>query len=220
MAHDALSRGARALKVKVGLDLATDLDRVCRVRGVLGEGSLCVDANEGWMPDDPGGLADRLRSLDLAGIEQPYPRAAVAQTAALRAGLSAALVADESVWGERDLVAEETAEAFTEVSLYPGKVGGLRRCVRLAGLARERGLPVSYGSNLELGVGAAAMAHAMAVTPGLSERVPSDLIGPLYFESPLITDAGFVTYAGAALPAGPGLGVAFDPDAVAAHRIA
>ena len=66
---------------------------------------------------------------------------------------------------------------------------------------------MTFGSNLELGIGSAALAHAIAASPLVSPLVPVDLIGPLYFESSLVTDDSFVGWGSAALPSGPGLGV-------------
>lgn len=219
MAGAAVELGAAALKVKVGLDLDADFARVRLVRAAAGGRPVSVDANEGWSPAEPEELARALRPMHLAAIEQPFPRGAARQTGVLRRAVGAAVVADESVWDEHDVTAEATRDAFSEVSLYPGKVGGLRRCLRLAEAATSCGLGVSYGSNLELGVGAAAMAHVAAATPLLSATVASDVIGPLYFVSPLVEDVGFVTFGGATLPEGPGLGVDLDLDAVRASRL-
>jgi L-alanine-DL-glutamate epimerase-like enolase superfamily enzyme len=219
MASDAVSRGATALKVKVGLDMDRDLARIRLVRSAAGGRPVSVDANEGWPPEDPQELARTLRPLGLAAVEQPFPRSEAQPTGVLRRALGAAMVADESCWDEADVQEAADTGAFSDVSLYPGKVGGLRRCLRLAAAAHERGLSVSYGSNLELGVGAAAMAHTMAATPELSAVVASDLIGPLYFASSLVLDDGFVTFAGATLPEGPGLGVQLDPDVVREHEL-
>jgi muconate cycloisomerase len=80
----------------------------------------------------------------------------------------------------------------------------------MSAAAAALGLTVSFGSNLELGIGAAAMAHTIAVVPPSEPELPADLIGPLYFEAALVTDPGFVRWSGANLPAGPGLGVELD----------
>ena len=58
------------------------------------------------------------------------------------------------------------------------------------------------------------MAHLLVALPQLSERMPADLIGPLYHEHSLVTDDSFVGFAEAHLPDGPGLGVALDEAAV------
>jgi muconate cycloisomerase len=220
MAATAVERGARAVKVKVGLDVPGDLERVAAVRDVVGPTvPITVDANEGWDAADADAAFAGLDALDVLGVEQPLPRHAWRQMADLRGRTRISTIGDESIWTEHDVLRAADTGAFDVVSLYPGKCGGMTRCVQLATLAASLGLAVSFGSNLELGVAAAAIAHAAAAAPGLSDRVPSDLIGPLYFQHPLVEDASFVTWAGGRVPDGPGLGVALDESAVDAHRL-
>jgi muconate cycloisomerase len=220
MAQSAIDRGARAVKVKVGLEVADDLERVAAVRDVVGpDVAITVDANEGWTVADAGGAIRGLEEHGILGVEQPLPRNAWRQMADLRAQVSTPTVGDESIWTVHDILRAAGTGAFDVASIYPGKCGGMLNCVAFAGLAASLGLTVAFGSNLELGVGAAAIAHAAASAPALSERVPSDLIGPLYFEHPLVTDASFVGWDGGRVPPGAGLGVTLDDDAVDAHRL-
>jgi muconate cycloisomerase len=219
MAVDALGLGAQCLKVKVGVGLSGDLARLDAVRRAAGTDDvhLTVDANEGWPTDRPSHLAALLNERRIAAVEQPFPRTAVEATAAFRRASTAALVADESLWDARDLA--QAHHAFDVVALYPGKCGGLRRAIHLARAARDRGLAVTLGSNLELGPGAAAMAQVAAVVPELAASIPSDLIGPLYAEHSLLRDSSFVRWDGATVPQGPGLGVDLDPEALRDYAV-
>lgn len=217
MARFALERGARRLKVKVGVGWEADLERTRAVRS-LHTGALSVDANEGWTPAEVPAIASAVAELALAGVEQPFSRDTPAASAALQAQVRVPVIADESVWSERDLDDVERSRSFAAVSLYPGKLGGLRTCVSAAATARRKGLRVMMGSNLELGVGTAAMAHTLAAIGDDADDIGHDLIGPLYFESALVEDDSFVAFTGASLPPGPGLGVRLDLDAVDRHR--
>ena len=220
MAADAVGLGATTLKVKVGLGVEEDLARVDAVRNVAGPDiRITVDANEGWTPEEAPTAFERLAPLGVVAVEQPLPRKSAAASAALLRSTSMAVMGDESIWTETDVVEAARHRSFDTVNLYPGKCGGLRRTIRMAGLARALGLAVSFGSNLELGIGAAAMAHAAAATKDLSPVVPSDLIGPLYFEATMVENPGFVGWRGATVPAGPGLGVRLDRDALESYRI-
>jgi L-alanine-DL-glutamate epimerase-like enolase superfamily enzyme len=220
MALDLKGTGVSRVKVKVGLGVEDDLARVASVREVFGSSAiLTVDANEGWSPEEARRAVIGLSDSDVVAIEQPLPRAASRAGATLRSLSTAAIVADESVWGMPDLATVLSTGGFDVVSLYPGKCGGLRRTIAMAEAAAGMGLGVTFGSNLELGIGAAALAHTIAASPVLSNVVATDLIGPLYFESSLITDDNFVRWGDAALPPGEGLGVYLDPEALAAHRM-
>ena len=220
MASDAAGLGATTLKVKVGLGVEEDLARVAAVRSVAGpDVRITVDANEGWTPEEAATALKGLEGLGVVAVEQPLSRESAAASAALLRSTSMAVMGDESIWTETDVVEAARHRAFDTVNLYPGKCGGLRRTIRMAGLARALGLAVSFGSNLELGIGAAAMAHTAAATRDLSPVVPADLIGPLYFEATMVGNPGFVGWQGATVPTGPGLGVHLDRDALEAYRI-
>ena len=220
MAGRLVGLGITTVKVKVGLDVDQDVARVAAVRNVLGRDvAITVDANEGWTPEDAISAVERLESLGVAAVEQPLAREAADASAALCRMTGMAVMGDESIWTRHDVAEAARTGSFDTVSLYPGKCGGLRRTVAMAGMARALGLSVAYGSNLELGIGAAAMAHAIAATKVLSPIVPADLIGPLYFKSAMIEDAGFVGWDSATVPSGVGLGVQLDQAAVDTYRI-
>jgi len=219
MAKIALDRGGTAFKVKVGLNLQADRARLAAVRDVIGGARLYVDANEGWRPDEEPLILDLIDDFNILAVEQPYPRRMVAESAELQAKTSALLMADESVWTTNDVINIAANKSFKVVSLYPGKQGGIRACLEAATLATNLGLGVCLGSNLETGVGSAAMAHFLAVAPALCKQIPGDLLGPLYFESDITTDTSWVKWTGASLPTGPGLGVELDHGVLDSLRI-
>ncbi|MDE0139011.1 MAG: mandelate racemase/muconate lactonizing protein [bacterium] len=220
MAADAAGLGATTLKVKVGLGVEEDIARVATVRSAAGpDVQITVDANEGWNPEEAATAFEGLAALGVVAVEQPLPRMSAAASATLLRSTSMAVMGDESIWTAADVVEAARHRSFDTVNLYPGKCGGLRRTIRMAGLARAVGLAVSFGSNLELGVGAAAMAHTAAATKYLSPTVPSDLIGPLYFEATMVENARFVGWRSATVPPGAGLGVRLDRGALDAYRI-
>ena len=220
MAADAVGLGATTLKVKVGLGVEEDLARVAAVRSVAGpDVRITVDANEGWTPEEATAAFEGMAPLGVVAVEQPLPRGSADASAALVQKTSMAVMGDESIWTDQDVVEAARNGSFDTINVYPGKCGGLRRTIRLASLARTLGLAVSYGSNLELGIGAAALAHTVAATKVLSPIVPADLIGPLYFEETMVENPGFVGWRSATVPAGSGLGVRLDHAAVDAYRI-
>lgn len=219
MARIALDRGSKAFKVKVGLDIAADRARLERVRDVIGDAPLLVDANEGWRPEEERHILNLVDEFDIVAIEQPYPPRMVAESARLQSKTSALLMADESVWTSDDVIKIAESASFKVVSLYPGKQGGIRACLEAATLATNLGLGVSLGSNLETGIGSAAMAHFLAVAPALCKDVPGDLLGPLFFVEDLAVDTSWITWSGASLPVGPGLGVEINHEALNRHKI-
>ncbi len=221
MAARFLSAGARCLKVKVGLDRAGDVRRVQAVREVAGdEIPITIDANCGWDWPTARRALDDLRGLNLLAIEQPIAAGDPEALARLRMVAGAPLIADESVFTLTDAWSVLKAQAADVISIYPGKNGGIAASLEIAHLARSVGLPCHLGSNLELGVGSAAMAHLAAATPNLdSDAYPADLIGPHYHVADLLSTPLELSYAHARVPEGPGLGVEIDEDALRRFRV-
>ncbi len=99
-------------------------------------------------------------------------------------------MADESVFTLADAWNVLRAHAADVVSIYPGKNGGIAASIEIAHVAQAAGVPCHVGSNLELGIGSAAMLHlACAVLNIDSETYPADILGPHYHEADLLTRA-------------------------------
>jgi len=110
------------------------------------------------------------------------------------------------------------ANAADILSLYVGK-GGIGPARKIAAVAEAAGLVCTVGSNLELGIGNAAMIHlAMATATIDAETFPCDILSPFFYETDLLAEP-LPIYAGKAYaPNGPGLGVALDDEKVAHYR--
>ncbi len=70
-AEAALRRGHRALKLKIGFDMATDLANLAALRAVVGDGMLTADVNQGWSIDQALEIVPRLGEFGLRWLEEP-----------------------------------------------------------------------------------------------------------------------------------------------------
>lgn len=204
-----LDHGLRALKVKVGLGSLEDVRRVRAVREAIGPDiPLGMDANGGWSVEQTVACVEELAGCNLQYVEQPVPRGDFVGLRAVKERVHIPVMADELVWTKEDLETLLHLDAADIVSLYPGKMGGLSACLAIARRAAEAGKTVYIGSNLEMDVASAAMAHLAVGLPGADfARLHSDIIGPLYYADP-ISDPPLRYGSGCALvPEGPGLGV-------------
>jgi muconate cycloisomerase len=212
LAKRFLDWGVRALKVKVGLDPAEDLARVQAVRELAGNDiPIGIDANCGWTLSTARQMLEEMRPYNLLFAEQPIPPGDAAALAELRSTTTVPIMADESVFTLSDAWNLCRANAVDIFSIYPGKHGGLAASVEIANVASAAGIVCAIGSNLELGIGTAAMLHLAAALPNVaSERFPADTIGPIYHESDLLVHPLALGPPGASIPSGPGLGVELD----------
>ena len=206
-ARDRVADGFSVLKMKVGTDAATDVERVRAVRSAVGPSvRLRLDANQGWTPRDAvrviGALEDA--GLDIELVEQPVPAADLDGMAWVTARVSTPVMADESVYGVRDLVEVIRRRSADLVNVKLAKCGGLAVATTLLELARAQGLGCIVGSMMETHIGVGAAASLVAAHP---TSMVSDLDAAWWAaRSPVV---GGMTYDGATvvLPDAPGLGI-------------
>jgi muconate cycloisomerase len=205
----------------VGLDLAGDLARVKAVREVAGPGvTLTIDANCGWNATSARQALDHLRSVNLLVAEQPIAPGDNKAMFQLRQHCGIPIMADESVFTLADAWNVARAHAADVISIYPGKNGGISGAIEIAHVAQAAGIVCHVGSNLELGIGSAAMLHLAAAVPAIdSTTYPADILGPHYHETDLLARPLELKPTGALVPEGPGLGVELDEQLLTRFRV-
>lgn len=218
-AANALRRvewGHTTVKVKVGLDPKADVARVRAVREAIGpKVMLTVDANGGWSVEDAVWALGEMASCDLTLAEQPVRREDLDGMAAVRRRVAVPVMADEGVFTVWDCEQALKKEACDIIAVYPGKNGGITVSKQITEMAAEKGVACAVGSNLELDPGTAAMCHLTVASPNiLADRYHGDVLGPLYHETPVVTNPIRMERGTATCPSGPGLGVEIDWDAV------
>jgi muconate cycloisomerase len=211
-AKELVAEGFTTIKVKVGTDPTADLARVRAVRAAIGPGiALTVDANCGWDADTAIRCINELADCDLALDEQPTPDGDYEALARVRRETNVPVMADDICFNlahARELVRGECCDV---ISIYPGKQGGIRKAKEIVDFAASRGVACSIGSNLELDVATAAMAHLVVACPNMQvEKYPGDMLGADYHEirvarNPVQIDGPITTITDA-----PGLGVDVD----------
>jgi muconate cycloisomerase len=221
LARWAMGQGLKALKVKVGIEPESDIARVRAVRDAIGlDVRLGVDANGGWSPRVA--IATIRRMVDECGIyfaEQPVAPVDVQWMADVRRAVPIPVMADESCYTLQDAMALTRAGAADILSVYVGKGGGIGPARKIATVAEAAGLTCTVGSNLELGIASAAMAHLAAATASVgAEEFPCDILGPLAYEHDLLQESLVVENGAVSVPEGTGLGVNVDEDALALYR--
>jgi L-alanine-DL-glutamate epimerase-like enolase superfamily enzyme len=203
-----IADGFDVLKVKVGTgDGTADFERVRRIREAVGpDPRLRLDANQGWNRRD---AVTAIRAMEDAGfdielVEQPVAAPDLEGMAWISDRVSTPILADESVYGVRDLVAVIRHGAADLVNVKLAKCGGLGPARTLLELAREHGLGSIVGTMMESHVGVGAAAALVAAYP---TTAVNDLDAAWWLkESPV---AGGIRYEGSLihLPTTPGLGV-------------
>ncbi len=206
-ARARVADGFSVLKLKVGADAAGDVTRVRAVRAAVGPGvGLRLDANQGWTPREAVRVIRALEDADLGVelVEQPVARWDLAGLAWVSDRVELPILADESVFGIRDLVEVIRRRAADLVNVKLAKCGGLGPAVALLALAEEHGLGTLVGSMMEteVGVGAAASLVAARGTSAVSDLDAAWWLA----SSPVSAGVSYVD-SQVVLPDAPGLGV-------------
>ncbi len=203
-----------ALKVKIGMGAADDLERYRAVRAAAGERAVIqVDGNGGYS------LAQAITALDameraggLCMIEQPVAR--VDDLADLARRFRAPVMADESLDSPEamlDLVRRGAAQAgFLKIH----KVGGLLGALKIAQIAEAAGVDLAVAVYYD--VLAAAAAHVAAALPAIAWPSFVTRLADTLLAAPIAPDPGGLVLR---VPDGPGLGVALDSERVRRYTV-
>ncbi len=221
MASDHLALGATCIKVKTGLDPSSDIARVQAVRRCIGtDVPLTIDSNCGWTIQQARYCLNALAPERLLLAEQPIPAGDPVAMAELRRDFGIPIMADESVFTLQDAWQLTLHRAADILSIYPGKHGGIAGAAEIVAVAKAAGLRCTIGSNLELGIGTAAMLHVAAAFPEIdTDTFPADTIGPFYHDFDLIKTPLQLGPPYAQVPTGPGLGVELDEEQLKRFRV-
>ena len=161
-AEAALKRGHRALKLKVGFGIDTDLANLASLRAIVGAGMLAADANQGWSIEQALAMMPRLGEFELRWLEEPIradrPRQ---EWQTLRSSANMPLAAGENIASRAAFEQILAEDVLGVVQPDIAKWGGLTVC---AGLARDI---LSAGKTfcphyLGGGIGLLASAHLLA----------------------------------------------------------
>ncbi|MDO8863182.1 dipeptide epimerase [Haliea sp. E1-2-M8] len=142
---EQMAAAARALdtdRIKVKLSAEEPLQRISAVREARPDAEIVVDVNAGWTFAQLKKLAPQFRDLGIAMIEQPLPRGADAELEGYNPPLP--LCADESCLDTTEF--DQAARRYQMINIKLDKTGGLTEALRLADLARQRGIGLMVGN--------------------------------------------------------------------------
>ena len=221
IAEWAIEQGFRTMKVKVGIDAEQDVARVRAVRKAVGtDVRLGVDANGAWRPAMAVSMIRRLCEYGIYFAEQPVPPGDPEWLASVRRQVDVPVIADESVYTVQDAVSLARAGAADVLSVYVGKSAGIAPARRIASIAEACGLGCTIGSNLEMGIGSAAMLHlALATLSITADEYPCDIIGPLFYTDDLLEEPLQIRGGRATASEQPGLGVSLSEEKLGRYRV-
>ena len=213
------SLGITQVKVKVGRDLAADVNRVRLLRSLLGsEADLRVDANCAWTDEQALVAIEALRRYRISAVEQPVAADDIDGLQRLTAACPETIIVDESLRTVAEAQTLVDAKACDAFNIRVSKCGGLRASMRIAEIAADAGLTVVVGAQVgESGILSAAGRHLAAC---LAPRHVEGSAGRLLLREDITRERVLPGRAGRARPhAGAGLGVSVKADVLSRYTL-
>ncbi|MER8826569.1 mandelate racemase/muconate lactonizing enzyme family protein [Mesorhizobium sp. M0938] len=212
--------GYRAVKVRVGIGAALDVQAIRRARAILGDDALLMaDLNESSTQRGAVALTEAVADARLAWIEEPLPHDDLPGYTRLARALAIPLAGGESFCGVQAFRDSLCAGALDIIQPDLALCGGLTEGMRIAGLAGAFDVPVAphvWGT----GINTLAALQFASVLPSSRGSVPFPLLECDMGFNPLRTaifDPKPDAEGHMAVPDGPGLGVEIAIDRVAEH---
>jgi L-Ala-D/L-Glu epimerase len=168
-AAEAVSRGFKWLKIKIGKNPAQDCRNVAAIREAVGpDFPIHVDANAQYSYLDALDVLLSLEPYKPKLIEQPVAGWNVAGMRDLRRKLKTPIMADESCRSYHDLQNLIRLEACDAIMLKLNKHGGILETRKIVDLAESNGMMMYPSIHYGTSVGVATSAQFYATTPNLT----------------------------------------------------
>lgn len=182
--------GFKVIKIKTGLDVELDIERVCKLHEQFGNEMLIrVDANQGYSLENLQYFIQQTKSLSIELIEQPMAVGKENELATLSEADRKLLAADETLIDAA--TALQLAHPPMPYGIYNIKLmksGGIRGAREIGTIAANAGIDLFWGCNDESMVSIAAALH---VAYSCSNTKYLDLDGSFDLSSDLVT-GGFI----------------------------
>ncbi len=154
--------GFRVLKIKTGLNVDEDIERVTKLTEQFGNNMrIRVDANQGYTLDQLQKFIKQTKALNIELIEQPLPVGKEQGLTLLSIDEKKLLTADES------LLDAATAMQLAQKPIPFGifniklmKCGGIKGAMQIANIAKHAGINLFWGCNDESMASISAALHA------------------------------------------------------------
>ncbi|MDF2674225.1 MAG: Mandelate racemase/muconate lactonizing protein [Clostridiales bacterium] len=203
---EAAELGYNTLKIKVGKDSNTDMQRMKAIRAAVGyDINLRIDANQGWKPKEAVMVLRKMEDagLNIEFVEQPVIAHDFEGLKYVTDNVSIPVLADESVFSPADALKIMQMRAADYVNIKLMKTGGIHNALKICSMAEVYGVECMIGCMLESKISVTAAVH-LAGAKSIITKI--DLDGPvLCSEDPIVGGAIFKNFE-ITLDNSPGLG--------------
>ncbi len=213
MAADAVKirdRGFPVIKVKLGKNGKTDVQRIKAIRQAVGyDIPIRIDANQGWDFEEAIETLKALAPYQIQHCEEPLPRWDFMRLPEIKKQSPIPIMSDESCCDHNDVKRLIDLNACNLINIKLGKSGGIFNALKMIRLAEAAGMNIQLGAFLESRLAMTAFAHLALCSPNI---IHFDFDTALMFSQDPVE--GGITYHSNGLikvPDTPGIGATINP---------
>ena len=162
---DAVNKGFKTLKLKVGSDPEKDINRLKRVWKEVGHCiRLRLDANQGWTPQEAVYILQKVEDagIRIELVEQPVKGHDLEGLKFVKDHISIPVVADESAFSPQDVFKIIQMGAADMINIKLMKTGGIHNALKICTMAESAQMECLIGCMLESRISVTAAAHLAA----------------------------------------------------------
>jgi len=168
-AKDLRRKGFFIFKIKGGINVEEDIEKIIRLRELFGAGiEIRFDANQGYNLEDAIRFVEQTRAAEVELLEQPTPRDKFELLGQVVQNVHIPVMADESMMNVSDALSL-TRNDFTDlINIKLMKVGGINEAIRINSIARAAGVEAMVGCMDESALAIAAGLHFALARPNIT----------------------------------------------------
>ncbi len=164
-----LRKGFHIIKMKGGLNMEEDVERVIKVREKYGyDFSLRFDANQGYSAPEALEFIERAENARIEILEQPTNQKKEEQLGEVTRQVSVPVMADESVRTLKDAYKLASRELIDLINIKIMKVGGILESQHINSVSKAAGIEVMVGCIDECALGISAGLHFALSRPNIA----------------------------------------------------
>jgi L-alanine-DL-glutamate epimerase-like enolase superfamily enzyme len=179
-AEEYISQGFFILKIKGGLSLGEDIEKMVKLREKFPYATMRFDGNQGYSVEEALGFFASTKDLNIEIFEQPTKVGTGKKIGAVTEKVAFPVMGDESVKNLQDAYHLAHNKFIDMVNIKLMKVGGIREGMHINSVAKAAGLEAMVGCLDECSLGIAAGLHFALSRPNIQY---ADLDGHLGIEN-------------------------------------
>jgi L-alanine-DL-glutamate epimerase-like enolase superfamily enzyme len=167
-AEDYIKQGFKILKIKGGNDVLEDIERMNRLREVVGKQvKIRFDANQGYSLNDSLNFLNGVKKARIELFEQPTKKSDLEMLKLITQRSDLPVMADESLISLRDAFHLSRNQCTDLINIKLMKTGGIQDAMHINSVAKAAGIGAMVGCMDESALGIAAGLHFALSRPNI-----------------------------------------------------